>query len=221
MKPRWPIYLLLLVGAAGGSWLAIDRYLPKEPLEAQEEVQAYFDLIQKNGATFDNALAKIRRHWQPGYRYPLLEFGRKLPPAKRERVAKLLSQKTGQDFKYSWRKGQAWSWNQPYEPSPGLLRYKIRYYSYIDPKFAAHFQETETATIRLDEIQWGGVRRFGIPPLKNPAMLAPAEADYLEDSNVVFGVTINGESRCYPKRILAWHEMFKDVIGGMSVCGVY
>ena len=63
--------------------------------------------------------------------------------------------------------------------------------------------------------------RDGIPPLKNPKMLSVAEAKYLGDNDVVFGIKLNGDARCYPKRILAWHEMFKDTIGGESVCGVY
>ena len=57
--------------------------------------------------------------------------------------------------------------------------------------------------------------------MKNPKMLAAGDAKYLGDSDVVFGVELNGDARCYPKRILAWHEMFKDTIGGESVCGVY
>ena len=52
-------------------------------------------------------------------------------------------------------------------------------------------------------------------------MVSAVEAAWLDDTNVVFGVILNGDARCYPKRILAWHEMFKDTIGGESVCGVY
>ena len=81
--------------------------------------------------------------------------------------------------------------------------------------------ETDDAKIQLNEIRWGGVRRDGIPPLNNPKMLTAAEATYLADSDVVFGIELNGDARAYPKRILAWHEMFKDTIGGESVCGVY
>jgi hypothetical protein len=91
----------------------------------------------------------------------------------------------------------------------------------MDSRFSEYFIDAEKRNIRLDQIQWGGVRRDGIPPLKNPKMLAAADADYLSDSDVVFGIDLNGDARCYPNRILAWHEMFKDTIGGESVCGVY
>ena len=52
-------------------------------------------------------------------------------------------------------------------------------------------------------------------------MLPANDAHYLADTDVVFGIELNGDARAYPKRILAWHEMFKDTIGGESVCGVY
>ena len=73
----------------------------------------------------------------------------------------------------------------------------------------------------MDEIRWGGVRQDGIPPLRDPEMITPTEADYLEEDNIVFGIEINGDARAYPKRILAWHEMFTDTIGGVPIAGVY
>ena len=67
----------------------------------------------------------------------------------------------------------------------------------------------------------GGVRRDGIPPLSNPETIPASQATYLNDSDVVFGVSFDGKSRAYPKRILAWHEMVKDNVGGRSINGVY
>ena len=37
----------------------------------------------------------------------------------------------------------------------------------------------------------------------------------------MFGLSVNGDARAYPKRILAWHEMFVDTVGGVPVAGVY
>ncbi|MEL7240620.1 MAG: efflux RND transporter permease subunit, partial [Planctomycetota bacterium] len=48
-------------------------------------------------------------------------------------------------------------------------------------------------------------------------MISADKAAYLEDTNVVFGIEINGDARAYPKRILAWHEMFVDTVGGVDV----
>ena len=37
----------------------------------------------------------------------------------------------------------------------------------------------------------------------------------------MFGVRINGDARAYPLRILDWHEMFNDVVGGVPVALAY
>ncbi len=91
----------------------------------------------------------------------------------------------------------------------------------IDPRFRAYFDNNPKTSIRLDEIRWGGVRRDGIPPLKNPKMISAVEATYLGDQDIIFGVALDGDVRAYPKRILAWHEMFKDRIAGREINGVY
>jgi hypothetical protein len=77
------------------------------------------------------------------------------------------------------------------------------------------------ATIRLDEIEWGGVPPDGILPLVYPAHLDAGDAGYLKDDHIVFEIAINGEARAYPKRILAWHEMALDRIGGGELTIVY
>ena len=38
---------------------------------------------------------------------------------------------------------------------------------------------------------------------------------------MVFGVAINGDYRAYPLRILDWHEMANDVVGGEPVALAY
>ena len=37
----------------------------------------------------------------------------------------------------------------------------------------------------------------------------------------MFGLAVNGDVRAYPRRILGWHEMFVDEVGGVPVAGVY
>jgi hypothetical protein len=85
----------------------------------------------------------------------------------------------------------------------------------------AFFPPGVQASIRLDEIDWGGVLVNGIPPLRDPKILSVADATYLKDSNVVFGLVANGEAQAYPKRILAWHEMATDRVGGVDLTIVY
>ena len=52
-------------------------------------------------------------------------------------------------------------------------------------------------------------------------MIAAGDADYLRDDDLVFGVEINGDIRAYPLRIMGWHEMFNEVIGGVPVALAY
>ena len=61
----------------------------------------------------------------------------------------------------------------------------------------------------------------GIPALVNPTHYLAGAATYLLDDELVFGVEINGDARAYPLRILDWHEMFNDVVGGIPVALAY
>ena len=75
--------------------------------------------------------------------------------------------------------------------------------------------------IRLEEVVWGGVQFDGIPSLDNATMINADKADYLLDTDLVFGIEINGDARAYPLRIMGWHEMANDVIGGVPVALAY
>ena len=77
--------------------------------------------------------------------------------------------------------------------------------------------ELDDAAVAPDKIMQGGPPRDGIPALSSPEMLAADEADYLRDTDQVLGISINGEARAYPTRILVWHEIANDTIGGQPV----
>ncbi len=134
---------------------------------------------------------------------------------------KLLQKKSGKNYAYGSDEWQQWLWSQEYKEHPDYAAFKGKLYQSIDPKFAAYFANEPKSTIRLDEIRWGGVVQDGIPPLRKPRMISPSAAKYLGDSDVVFGIEVDGDFRAYPKRILAWHEMFTDTIQGVPLAGVY
>ncbi len=102
-------------------------------------------------------------------------------------------------------------------PQPEYIALKKDVLSTIDPAFGAFLSDPRSLRIRPEEIVWGGVKKDGIPALKNPLHVLAAEATYLKDSDRVFGVTIGSESRAYPLRIMDWHEMANDVVGGIPV----
>src|SRR5262249_9035260 len=91
----------------------------------------------------------------------------------------------------------------------------------LTPGFRAFFPPRVRSKIRLDEIDWGGVLVNGIPPLRSPRTISAAEASWLRDGHIVFGILVNGQARAYPKRILAWHGMATDRLGGVDLTIVY
>lgn len=133
----------------------------------------------------------------------------------------VLKEKSGKKFDVGSDDWHQWLWAQKYEEHPDYANFKGELYKHIDPKFEAYFDNSPQSIIRLDEIRWGGVIQDGIPPLRNPKMLSAQKAHYLADTDVVFGIEVNGDFRAYPKRILAWHEMFTDTIQGVPLAGVY
>ena len=122
---------------------------------------------------------------------------------------------------YGMQRWNNWLWNEPEMLHPDYHSFKASLYALIDPRFSDYFAEQMPRKIRLDEVVWGGVRQDGIPPLRQPKMIKAAEAEYLQEDNIVFGIEVNGDARAYPKRIMAWHEMFVDTVGGEPVTGVY
>ncbi|MGD9905404.1 MAG: DUF3179 domain-containing protein [Dehalococcoidia bacterium] len=139
----------------------------------------------------------------------------------RARLVRFLEQRTGKRFDPLLRGWRQWMWSLPYEPHPDYARFKAELYGRIDQRMALFFPAGVSAEIRLDEIDWGGVTVNGIPPLNDPKVLPAGEAGYLRDRHVVFGLVVNGEARAYPKRILAWHEMARDRLGGVELHVVY
>ncbi len=168
------------------------------------------------------ALSFVKRTWKPSYLAMMLEvlnFNRD-PNLYRELVT-LLEQNTGQQLGFDLDAWYQWLWSQPPDDHPNYAGFKSALYANIDDVFAGYFSDERHTEIRLDEIRWGGVPQDGIPPLRNPKMITAEEADYLGYDNIVFGLEINGDARAYPKRIMAWHEMFTDTVGGIEMAGVY
>ncbi|WP_120498541.1 DUF3179 domain-containing protein [Kiloniella sp. EL199] len=122
----------------------------------------------------------------------------------------------------SWGDWMLWQEEHPeIKPFDGFDVFKARVTQLIDPNFVDFLYPDVRHSIRLEEIAWGGVHKDGIPSLDNPEMIPAGKADYMRDDDLVFGVSINGDTRAYPLRIMNWHEMFNDVIGGVPVALAY
>jgi hypothetical protein len=139
----------------------------------------------------------------------------------RTRLVRFLEKQTGQRFGHDLGRWREWMWRLPYEPHPDYGAFKGTVYAQIDPGFTRFFPPGVRSLVRLDEVDWGGVKVNGIPPLKNPPHVPAAAATYLKDGHLVFGLSVGGQVRAYPKRILAWHEMALDRLGGIDLTVVY
>ena len=214
--------------AARSLVLALGFFLLAAAMPLRAEVgeravaRAFLTLIAGEEGDMVGAMDLIESTWEPSSLSMALEVMRLIRnPAVSATLMQLIENKAGGERGYDLGAWQRAMWNAPEALHPRYPSFKGALYSFIDPRFSAYFDDVGEPLIRLDEIVWGGVRQDGIPPLRNPAMLAADDAGYLEDDHIVFGISVNGDARAYPKRILAWHEMFVDVVGGVPVAGVY
>ena len=92
----------------------------------------------------------------------------------------------------------------------------------IDPAFGRFLDPRAARTISAQEVIWGGVGVDGIPPLNDPNLVSAEDAaDWILPSDLVIGIEINGDARAYPRRIIDWHEMVNDTVGGVPVSLAY
>jgi hypothetical protein len=72
-------------------------------------------------------------------------------------------------------------------------------------------------SVPLQEIRVS-VGRDAIPALTQPEFRSADQADrLLKPGERVLGVALNGEAKAYPLRILNWHELVNDSVGGQPV----
>ena len=138
-----------------------------------------------------------------------------------------ISALTGREFESvsdAWHEWMEWLGKnaEEYSPPDGYVQWKSELMSLIDPRFGDFLRPAaEGSRINVAEIAWGGVRPDGIPDLQNSPVLPASEQNYLQSSDRVFGVSINGEHRAYPLRIVNAHEMANDVLGGEPIALAY
>ncbi len=85
------------------------------------------------------------------------------------------------------------------------------------------FPDTDFAktSIDYDEIVSGGPRRDTIPPIHDPQFVAAATAEGIGLKEPVLSIGIDGDFRAYPLRILLWHEIVNDTVGGVPILVSY
>lgn len=58
-------------------------------------------------------------------------------------------------------------------------------------------------------------------PLANAAYAKTSEAGFVNDADIVIAVESNGEDVAYPVRLMAYHHLVQDVVGGTPIVATY
>ena len=75
--------------------------------------------------------------------------------------------------------------------------------------------------VAVQDIRPGGPPPDGIPAIVAPEMIAPDEAGYLADEDQVVGLRIGQDARAYPLKILNYHQVINDRVGGVPLAVTY
>ena len=211
----------------------IETYTPKPPPDLDGILQTGANsetllsmLLSEDQGDKENALGQILATNDRRYVAVLIEMLRaaQIGLVRVENYPALvatLENLSGQSLGDDWPAWIEWYGGTELTPPAGFASWKGRLLSRIDPQFAGFFQDDHPLRIRVEEIQWGGVLVDGIPALSNPNMIPADQADYLDPSEPVFGIALNSDARAYPLRIMDWHEMANDVVGGVPVSLAY
>lgn len=117
------------------------------------------------------------------------------------------------------RQWYEWLWTQPLALDETFFEWKRRLFAHEVPAMQPFLSEKGSLDWR--SVVWGGVPPGGIPPLNSPSTLTANEADFLQLNDIIFGAVINREARAYPVRMMDWHELANDELGGEFVALSY
>lgn len=81
--------------------------------------------------------------------------------------------------------------------------------------------ELSDALVPTSEIKHGGPARDGIPAINQPRFIDASKANFLNNTDRVLGISLNGETKAYPIRILNYHEIVNDHFGDTAVLVSY
>lgn len=83
--------------------------------------------------------------------------------------------------------------------------------------------QTSGHSVPLDQLVQGGPPPDGIPSIDNPKFVSASNASSWlnDDYDSVIGIKLNGDVRAYPLKILVWHEIVNDVVGGIPIAITY
>ncbi len=188
-------------------------------------LEAIRSTLYSGRTDFEAQMAYLMRRGNPDV-VPALITAMRFSDRRRDEISEVIETLSGQKHGTDWFDWMLWQErNSQLVPHPSLIPFKREVLLGIDQNFdlflRPEYLARDRMKIRLEEIAWGGVYKDGIPSLDNPTLISASDASYLRVDDLVFGVSINGDTRAYPLRIMGWHEMFNEVIGGVPVALAY
>jgi hypothetical protein len=205
--------------------------VPEGPLseEVQAAVQVAFidSMVQSTwGINQTLALDVISESKDPRLVWTISDLmrfvsGRELSLALAHAASKLLGKQLRDENQWGVITDHLIAWDIP--APPDYLRAKRAIFTSLVPGWDKIFVEGD---IDWRHVSWGGVliddREYNrtdevcncIPAADNPEVSSAADATWLEDQDIVFGIGVNGEYRAYPRRIMEVREMVNDTLGG-------
>ncbi len=101
-------------------------------------------------------------------------------------------------------------------PPPPVAEHRFASNPAVDSSF-------DMSDLRLpeDQIRRGGPPKDGIPALTDPKTAPVGQAEFMRPEDRVVGVTVQGESRAYPIKVLNFHECYNDVLGGVPIAVIF
>lgn len=90
--------------------------------------------------------------------------------------------------------------------------------------------DLSTTLVPRDDIIASGMAKNSLHTLDAPTLWTPDDVEryneerrgkYLVPSDLVIGVSLEGEARAYPLRVLVWHEAVNDELGGVPIVATY
>lgn len=79
----------------------------------------------------------------------------------------------------------------------------------------------DRTSVSFSEILSGGPPKDGIPAIDNPKFASASEVENIPGTEPVIRLEINGDKRAYPLRVMTWHEIVNDTVGGVPVAVTY
>ena len=203
---------------------ALGRLIPL--LRQEMTLPAALDaLVQRDRARQGQAALFLQQRGKPDVLAPMIDalrYEQFVNPYLRGALRRLSGVDLGRDYR-PWAE---WAVRQGLRGPSGYRAWKAAFLARLEPRFGEFLDAERRSAIAYEEIQWGGVGPDGIPSLDDPEVIPAAEADYLRDDELVFGVALedargNVAVRAYPLRVLDWHEMTNDTLGDRPIALSY